>query len=115
MKEYLMLFWNEAGQGGYAITPEEMQAAAQHWQAWIGSIAMQGKLVATKPIQYEGVVVSNAGSQEQPAIKDGELVTGFLICKAESQAEVEEWGRSCPILQAPRGSVEIRECSPFQM
>ena len=57
MKEYLLLFWNESGDGQYAVSPEEMREAMQQWQSWIGNIAMQGRLVATKPINYEGQLV----------------------------------------------------------
>ncbi len=115
MKEYLLLFWNKAGNGGYAVSPEEMQAAMHDWQGWIGNIAMQGKLVATKPINYDGQLVTNGSVVEGPAVRDGQLVTGFLICKSESLAEVEGWSQACPILKAPKGIVEIRECSPFNI
>lgn len=115
MNEYLLLFWNESGEGQYAVSPEEMQAAMHDWQRWIGNIAMQGKLVATKPIQYDGRQVSNSGLHDGPAVRDGHLVTGFLICKSDNLAEVEGWSKSCPILKAPKGVVEIRECSPFNL
>lgn len=115
MKEYLLLFWNESGNGQYAVSPEEMQAAMHDWQGWIGNIAMQGKLVATKPINYEGRLVTNDRQLDGPAVQDGQLVTGFLICKSENIAEVESWSQTCPILKAPKGFVEIRECSPFNI
>ncbi len=115
MKEYLMLFWNESGDGQYQVKPEDMQKSMQAWQAWIGEIAMQGKLVSTKPIDYQGTVVSNEGIAKHPVVKEGDLVTGYLICKADNQAEVETWGKSCPILQHPKGAVEIREFLPFEM
>ncbi len=115
MKEYLLLFWNVAGDGQYAVSPAEMEAVMHDWQAWIGNIAMQGKLVATKPIQFEGRRVSKEGLQDGSMIRDGHLVTGFLICKADNLSEVEEWSASCPILNAKAGVVEIRECSPFNL
>ena len=115
MNEYLLLFWNEAGDGTYQVSPEDMKKSMEQWQAWIGEIAMQGKLVSTKPINFEGTLISNDGKTESPAIKDGELVTGYMICKADSQHEVEMWSKSCPILQYPKGAVEIRAFSPFEM
>ncbi|MCB0616079.1 MAG: hypothetical protein KDC75_22330, partial [Phaeodactylibacter sp.] len=62
-----------------------------------------------------GALVSNAGLHAGPSVREGQLVTGFMICKAESRVEVESWSSACPILKHPHGSVEIRECSPFKI
>lgn len=115
MKEYLLLFWNESGEGQYQVDPEKMKAGMAAWQNWIGSIAMQGGLISTKPIQWEGATISNHGVVDQPAIKDKQMVTGYLICKAKSIAEVKDWAKSCPILQNPAGFTEVREVAPFEM
>ncbi|MBK9488714.1 MAG: hypothetical protein IPO07_07885 [Haliscomenobacter sp.] len=55
MKEFLMLFWNESGDGQYQVNP--MQETMASWQSWIGQIALNGKLISTKPIQWEGSTV----------------------------------------------------------
>lgn len=108
-----MLFWNEAGDGSYVPSPQDMQAAMQAWQGWIGQIAMQGKLVDTRPIAYEGHQVWANREQDGPVVQAGQLVTGYLICQAASLAEVQAWSQTCPILQYPQGVVEIRPCVPF--
>lgn len=115
MKEFLLLFWNKSGNGQYLIDPENMKNEMEAWQSWIGNIAMQGKLVSTKPINWNGVQVSNKGQKNNPFIADELLVTGFLICKSQSVQEVEQWAKSCPILQYPQGMTEIRECQPFEI
>lgn len=115
MKEYLLLFWNASGDGKYEIDPEKMKAGMAAWQNWIGNIAMQGKLISTKPIQWEGVMVSNGGVTHQPAIKEKQMVTGYMICKANNVDEVLTWTKNCPILQNPGGFTEVREVSPFEM
>ncbi len=115
MKEYLLLFWNESGDGQYQVDPEKMKADMSAWQNWIGHIAMQGKLISTKPIQWNGTTVSKGGSQSQPAIKEKQMVTGYMLCKASGIAEVEEWAKSSPILKSPKGFTEIREIAPFEM
>lgn len=115
MKEYLLLFWNEEGNGQYAIPPQEMKSAMEVWQGWIGNIALQGRLISTKPIQYEGMLVSQAETFPNPAIKEKMMVTGYLICKAENAEEVHKWAVNCPILHYPKGQVEIREVSPFEL
>ena len=115
MKEYLLLFWNESGNGQYQLDPEKMKQSMAAWQAWIGNIAKQGNLISTKPINWSGVMVSNHGELDSPAIKEKYMVTGYLICKASNLEEVKSWARSCPILQNPAGFTEIREVSPFEL
>jgi len=114
MTEYLLLFRNASAADGYLATSQDMAEDMPRWQAWIGNIAMQGKLVHTAPIRHEASVVSTDGLGKGPHKEaDSVLVSGFLICKADSQAEVEEWSKTCPILKYPKSSVEIRPLIPF--
>lgn len=115
MKEYLLLFWNESGDGQYQIDPEKMKAGMEAWQAWIGHIAMQGKLISTKPIHWEGIQIGNQSRKDSPVIAGKIMVTGYLICKSASREEVVEWSKKCPILQSPSGFTEIREIAPFDL
>lgn len=115
MKEYLLLFWNESGNGQYAVSPEKMREAMAAWRGWIGNIAAKGNLISTKPINWDGVTVGNNGVATQPAIKDNVMVTGYMICKAGSLEEVQGWAESCPIRNSPAGFTEIREVAPFEM
>jgi len=114
MKEYLMIFRNASAENGYLATTQDMAEDMPKWQAWIGNIAMQGKLVSTAPIEYDalvydGSVFTNAPYKEQNTV----LVSGFLICKANDEAEVKEWSATCPILKYPNSSVEVRALIPF--
>ena len=110
-----MLFWNESGDGQYDIDPEKMKEGMEAWRNWIGSIAMNGNLISTKPINYEGTMIRNGESLNEPTILDGMMVTGYLLCKADSKEQVNEWAKGCPILAAPQGFTEIREVSPFEL
>ncbi|MBD1365315.1 hypothetical protein IDJ77_15975 [Mucilaginibacter sp. ZT4R22] len=114
MKEYLLLFRNSAGDEGYLSTTQDMATDMPLWQAWIGGIAMQGKLVSTAPVEFAGSLVFKYGG-ENTAHKEADnvMVSGYLICKADSLAEVQEWSKSCPILKYPNSSVEIRPLVPF--
>lgn len=116
MKEYLLLFRNISGEGNYVSTPQDMAEDMPKWERWIGGIAMQGKLISTQPIEYFGSIVDNGGIAEGPE-KGGNnmLVAGYLICKAETLEEVQEWCKTCPILKYERGSVEIRPLIPFSI
>lgn len=114
MTEYLLLFRNASAENDYLATSEDMAEDMPKWQAWIGNIAMQGKLIHTAPIRYAASIVSNQGLAQGPHKGDNSvLVSGYLICKAESLDEVQEWSKSCPILKYPHSSVEIRSLVPF--
>lgn len=114
MKEFMLLFRNVTGDGQYISTPQDMQEDMPKWQQWMGHIARQGKLVSSKPIDYAGVVVSNDCVSEGPYVEKQHLVAGYLICKAEDMAEAVAFGKSCPILKYPQGSVEVRAILPFE-
>ncbi len=115
MKEFLLLFWNESGNGGYALDPDKMKSEMSAWQTWIGNIAMMGQLVSTKPIEWRGSTISNKGVDNAPAIPGGVMVTGYMLCRAKSEQEVKDWAHTCPILKSPKGFTEIREVSPFEI
>jgi hypothetical protein len=115
MKDFLMLFRDTPGQGQYISTPEDMATDMPLWQAWIGNIAMQGKLISTLPIHFNGQVVRTGSVEPGPRIAANELVVGYLLCRAESVEEVIEWSKTCPILRYPEGSVEVRETLPFDI
>ncbi len=111
----MLLFRNVSGNGQYISTPQDMQEDMPKWQAWIGGLAAQGKLVDTKPIEYAGAVVTNTGTSHEPYKSENFLVAGYLMCKAESIEEITEYAKSCPILRYPEGSVEIRPIMAFEM
>lgn len=114
MKEYLLLFRNASAENAYLSTSQDMAEDMPKWQAWIGNIAMQGKLVHTAPIEYNGILVGKSEQTSQPYKESNNvLVSGFLICKAEHIEEVQAWGKTCPILKYPHSSVEIRPLVPF--
>ena len=114
MKEYLLLFRNSAGNEGYLSTTEDLAADMPLWQAWIGGIAMQGKLVSTAPVEFAGKQVFRYGGESKAHMEaDNVMVSGYLICRADSPEEVQEWSKTCPILKYPNSSVEIRPFVPF--
>lgn len=115
MTEYLLLFRNASAANGYLATTQDMAEDMPRWQAWIGNIALQGKLVSTAPVRYDASIVSSHDvTTGQPHKEDNSvLVSGYLICKAENLEEVQEWSKTCPILKYPNSSVEIRPLVPF--
>jgi hypothetical protein len=114
MTEYLLLFRNTSANDGYLATSQDMAEDMPKWQSWIGHIAMQGKLIHTAPMRYDSTIISNEGTNTGPHKESNSvLVSGFLICKSDNLAEVQEWSKTCPILKYPNSSVEIRPLIPF--
>ncbi|MGL3000624.1 YciI family protein [Flavobacterium sp. RSSB_23] len=114
MTEYLLLFRNASADNGYLTTSQDMAEDMPKWQSWIGSIAMQGKLVHTAPVHYDASIVTNNRVEVGPHKEsDSVLVSGFLICKSDNLEEVQEWSKTCPIFKYPNSSVEIRPLIPF--
>jgi hypothetical protein len=111
--EYLLLFRNISGDGKYLVTAEDMQKAMPLWQAWIGNIAKQGKLVATNPIDYNGKLVKANEVKDGPYLVKKELVVGYLILKASTLEEAIEISKTSPIITEYNGSVEVRAMIPF--
>lgn len=114
MPSYLLLFRNASAENGYLTTSKDMAEDMPKWQSWIGQIAMQGKLLHTAPVEYSASIVNNNGLEIGPYKEQNSvLVSGFLICQADSLEEVQAWSKDCPILKYPNSSVEIRPLIPF--
>lgn len=114
MTTYLLLFRNASAASGYLATNQDMAEDMPRWQSWIGNIAMQGKLVHTAPVEYAASIINNDSIKPGPYKEENSvLVSGFLICNAESLEEVQSWSKTCPILKYPESSVEIRPLISF--
>ncbi len=114
MTTYLLLFRNASAEEGYLTTSDEMARDMPKWQAWIGQIAAQGKLLHTAPVRYDGTIVDSQGAKNGPHKEPNSvMISGFVICKSETLEEVQEWSKNCPILQYPHSAVEIRPLLPF--
>lgn len=114
MKEFILLFRNQAGDTSYSVSPEEMKNAMPKWQAWISEIIEKGSFVGTQPLDYEGVVLRPGSKTDGPYVEAKEILAGYLICKVESIEEAIAIGKKCPILNYPNGSLEVRPITPFQ-
>lgn len=114
MKEFLLLFRNEPGNGDYIISAEEREKEMVHWNTWISEVIQSGRFVSTQPLDYEGVVLRPGNITDGPYVEAKEILAGYLICKAETIQEATEIGKKCPILNYPKGSLEVRPITPFQ-
>ena len=109
MKDFLLIFRNDFT-APTAPTPEQMQGMMKLWMDWIGGIAAQNKLTDKgNRLGFGGKVVrSNDFVTDGPFADLKEIVSGYIIVKAENFDEAAEMSKGCPILNIG-GSVEVRE------
>jgi hypothetical protein len=116
MDKYMMIFRNTpTSEDAYQnMSPEEMQASLDQWNQWIGGIAAQGKLVGSDALEGGGKIVTGSKKvvTDGPYVESKELVSGYLIMKAESEEEALEHSKGCPIYDV-EGSLEIRKLMVF--
>jgi hypothetical protein len=110
--EFMLVFRFEPNMN-HQPTEAELNEMHQHWGAFFGSIAGQGKLVSTHQLGFEGKQITADG-----AVTDGihivnkQTMGGNLIVKAASIDEAIEIGKQCPILHMG-GTVEVRSIQPM--
>ena len=113
MNDFMLLFHGQPTT--WQLSPEQMQAVIAQWQAWIGSLAAQGKFVSTNRLMDHGKVVS--GSKH--AITDGpftegkEIIGGYILLKAADLDEAVQLAKGCPVL-LHESRVEVRPILPAQ-
>jgi hypothetical protein len=116
MDKYMMIFRNTptSEEQYQSMSPEQMQASLDQWNAWIGGIAAQGKLVGSDALEMDGKILtgSRKALSDGPYVEGKELVSGYLIMQAESEAEAVEAAKGCPIYET-EGSVEVRKLMVF--
>lgn len=116
MDKYMMIFRNTptSEEEYQSMSPEQMQASLDQWNSWIGGIAAQGKLISSEALENTGKIVtgSKKAVTDGPYVESKELVSGYLLMEAESEAEAIEVSKGCPIYEV-EGSVEVRKVMVF--
>jgi hypothetical protein len=111
LQEFMLLFRFEPS--NEQPTPEQLQEMSQQWGTFIGTIAMQGKLVSTHQLGFEGKQITHDHqTHEGFAVANKQMVAGNMVLKAENIEVATEWGKKCPILQMG-GTVEVRNVIPM--
>jgi hypothetical protein len=94
-------------------TSENLGEMERQWGAFIGGIAMQGRLVSTYQLGLNTktlTAVLQPGTN--PTASDPHLLGGNMVLKAETIEEAAELAKRCPILSIG-GSVEVRDVIPM--
>jgi hypothetical protein len=94
-------------------TQEQLQEMHKQWGAFIGNIAMQGKLVSTYQLGFEGnQILADQTTKAGFHVAEGQTLSGNMVLKAESLEVATELAKKCPILFMG-GSVEVRSIIPM--
>lgn len=91
-------------------TPEEMQQVLNKWMAWMQTLKTKGVFQGVNRLERTGQLVRGPGGAnvtDGPFAEAKEIVGGYLIVSAATQAEATSLAKDCPVL-AYGGSVEVR-------
>jgi len=113
MNEFALIFRSEA-LPERRFSPDEMQAIMQQWQSWMGDMAAKGQLAnGGNRLGSDGKTVRpSAVVTNGPYAEIKEMITGFIVVKAENIDAAAELAKGCPILPAG-GNVEVRNIIPM--
>jgi len=111
LRDFMLLFRFKPG--NEQPTQEQLQEMEKQWGEFIGTIAMQGKLVSTHQLGFEGKkIFSNLSTEEGFHISEGQMLAGNMVLKGESIEVATELAKKCPILFMG-GTVEVRDVLPM--
>ncbi|MCR4033508.1 MULTISPECIES: YciI family protein [Flavobacterium] len=111
LKEFMLLF--RFVSSNEKFTQEQEQEMHKQWGNFIGNIAMQGKLVSTHQLGFEGnQILSDLSTVNGFKISSNEIVGGNMILKAKDMEEAILLAQKCPVLQMG-GNVEVRDILPI--
>ena len=111
-KEFMLLFRYEPS-NDYQPTEAEMNEQHQQWGAFIGTLAVQEKLVSTHQLGFVGnQILPDQTVVSGLHIAEKQIVGGTMIVIANGLDEATEMAKHCPIL-AMGGTVEVREINPM--
>ncbi len=117
MNDFMLIFRTDHNPGiSTKMSPEEMQGMMAAWQDWIGGIAAQNKL------SNPGNRLGSDGKTLKPnnVVTDGpyaeikEMITGYIVVKADNVDEAVKLAGGCPILKIG-GNVEVRDIIKMDM
>lgn len=110
-KEFMLLFKYEPS--NEEPTQDQLQEMQKLWGEFIGGIAMQGNLVSTHQLGFEGTRISpDLTTVDGFHISGNQIIGGNMVLKAESIESATELAKKCPIL-IMGGTVEVRDILPM--
>ena len=115
MSDYVLLLRGGArpGRTGDELSPDGLQAYIAPYQAWLNDLAQSGKLLHAHRLLDDGAKVVVRADTSAVTVLDGpyteskDVIGGFYLVRAESEADALTIAGECPHL-ANGGSVELR-------
>lgn len=108
--QYLLLFRDSAPENYRAMSPEQRQQLLHQWNAWVETLAREGKIHAGNPLEPEGCVVSGLSGVrvlDGPFAEGKEVIGGYFVVSAPSLADATAIAQQCPSLRYGL-NVEVR-------
>ncbi len=106
MADFLYLF---RGVCESQLSPQDMQAIMEKWQAWIAQLSETGNFKSGEPIEASGkqLVGKDRMVVDGPYAEAKDLMNGYLMVTANDLDAAVELAKGCPHLDAD-GLVEVR-------
>lgn len=114
MNQYLLLLHETPGDYS-SLSPAQMQDEVARYRAWAGELAQRGLLVSGEKLSDDGGRHLRVGpfASDGPYAEAKDVIGGFFMVKAETDAEAEQLAASCPHLRG-RNWIEIRRIDALQ-
>ena len=108
MTEFALIFRNEPTPN-FKPSPEQMQQIMGEWKTWFETIGANGQIVNMgSRLSSEGRTVNaNNSITVGPYAEIKEIITGYIVVRAENIDSATEIAKGCPILKVG-GNVEVR-------
>lgn len=116
MPQYMFIYRDPKEQHEADMSPDQMQKIMESWHAWIGQ-GMEAGWMATAgdALQPNGRVIgSDKVVSDGPFAESKEIVGGYSVVQADNYEMACEYAKSCPALNSPKGTVEVREIAVFE-
>ena len=112
MNEFSLIF-RSAQDPDVQFSPEQMQGVLKQWRDWIGGIAAQDRLANPgNRLGFDAAVVRDNVVTDGPYAEIKEILSGYIIVKANTIDDAAEIAKGCPILEVG-GNVEVRDIIPM--
>jgi len=113
MQEYMMIFIGE-DYGDLDLSPQEIGARIEKWDAWVGRLSQEGLFVDGRALARPAKTLRpDELVTDGPYVESKEIVGGFFIVKAESLDHAISLSKDYPDFDLG-GGVEVRPIMNYE-
>ncbi|MBX3442103.1 MAG: hypothetical protein KF774_06830 [Planctomyces sp.] len=105
----LLIFRESTPEAYSGLTPQQLEACLDDWNAWFDGLVQSGLLIDGRPLEAQGRIVSGPAGRvlDGPFAEAKETVGGYFLLAVDSLDEATEIARQCPNLKHGM-TVEVR-------